>query len=248
MVATVKPGQRYISNIDASFAKYPNCCFAVPCVYSILSVSGRFSLYNCDPVHTKNAKMDNNALSACDDTELLNQVADGDKKSFRTLYLRHYRKVQQFIQRMIRHGDLAEEILNDTFFTVWKSAVEFNNASRVTTWIFGICYRKCLKALERDKRWKSRHCDSTAIESFLVDRQTWPDAEAGKTYLRLQLLQQLKALPAEQRMVLELTYFLGFSYIEIAEVADVPVNTVKTRMFHARKKLRRLMDSYSIVD
>jgi RNA polymerase sigma-70 factor (ECF subfamily) len=193
------------------------------------------------------ATLNESSGSDCSDSELLSQIACKNKAAFRILYLRHYRRIRQFILRMIQRNDLVEEVLNDTFFTVWQKAGEFNAQSKVSTWIFGIAYHKCLKALEYAERWRVRHCDVVEIEASLVDKQLWPDAEAAHIQLKHVLSRQLQELPAEQRMVFELTYFLGYSYSEIAEVADVPVNTVKTRMFHARRKLRQTMQSHAML-
>lgn len=182
--------------------------------------------------------------SACDDSALLSAVAAGDTKAFRALYMRHYGRLEQFIIRMSRRTDLVEEILNDTFFAVWQKADRFKADSRVSTWIYGICYRKCLKALERSERWGARHCFGPEYDTALSERGR-PDEEAGREQLQRCLREGLHALPAEQRMVCELTYFMGYSYPEIAEVADCPVNTIKTRMFHARQKLRKSLASHA---
>ena len=179
------------------------------------------------------APLNEKSWSDCDDLELLSQIATGNRVAFQALYMRHYRRIHQFILRMIRQNDMTGEILNDTFFTVWTKAGAFNADSRVSTWIFGICYRKCLKALEYSERWGARRCHNSEVESVLVDRRFWPDSEAAHSQFQHQLYRQMQTLPVEQQVVLELTYFMGFSYSEIAEVADVPVNTVKTRMFHA---------------
>lgn len=180
--------------------------------------------------------------SDCDDTRLLSAVADGDTQAFRALYMRHYGRLERFIVRMSRRTDLVEEILNDTFFTVWRKAGGFHADSRVSTWIYGICYRKCLKALERSERWGARHCSGSEYEAAWSEQER-PDEQASRDQLQRRLRRELHSLPPEQRMVFELTYFMGYSYPEIAEVANCPVNTIKTRMFHARRKLRKSMSS-----
>jgi RNA polymerase sigma-70 factor (ECF subfamily) len=191
------------------------------------------------------APLSESSWDDCGDDELLSGVAGGNKAAFQVLYLRHYCRIQKFVLRVTQRGDLIEEVLNDTFFTVWQKAAAFNANSKVSTWIFGICYKKCLKALERSERWRARHCDALETEPALVEKQFWPDEEAFQVQLQYQLARQLRELPVEQRMVFELTYFLGYSYSEIAQIADVSINTIKTRMFHARRKLRRSLQTHA---
>jgi RNA polymerase sigma-70 factor (ECF subfamily) len=135
--------------------------------------------------------------------------------------------------------ELAQEGVNDVMLVVWRSSESFGRRSSVATWIMGIAYRKALKLLEGSRRWTSRFA--------AVDFDDWIErSEAGAEPtedgdLRDLLEQGLRELSPEHRAVVELTYFYGCSYQEIAVIAGCPVNTVKTRMFHARAKLRKLL-------
>jgi RNA polymerase sigma-70 factor (ECF subfamily) len=135
------------------------------------------------------------------------------------------------IEAIVRsQHDLIEEIINDTLWTVWQKAGDFRGASRVSTWIVGIAYRRALKTLRQAKQ--TRTADSSDLDT----------AEAGEVQVhdddRQWLQLALAELPLEQRLVLEFAYLMGHSCEEIAEIMQCPVNTVKTRMFHARQKLR----------
>jgi RNA polymerase sigma-70 factor (ECF subfamily) len=188
-------------------------------------------------------RSENNVLSdqqpQIADDELIASVARQDEAAFRTLYMRYYERLRQFIMRVTRRSDLAEEVLNDTFFTVWNKAGNFGGYSSVSTWIFGIAYNKCLKALERTERWQTRYFAMDQEQEFSADYS--PDEAADDAQLRRRVHNSLNQLSPEQRMVFELTHFLGYSYSEIAAVADCSINTVKTRMFHARRKLQALL-------
>ena len=183
--------------------------------------------------------MQNDSSSEVADIDLIAAVAGHDEAAFKTLYMRYYVRLRQFILRVTRRTDLAEEILNDTFFTVWNKAGNFGGFSSVSTWIFGIGYNKCLKALERTERWQARYTDIDQEGEFSPDSS--PDEAADDARLRGRVRVSLNQLSPEQRMVFELTHFMGYSYSEIAAVADCSVNTVKTRMFHARRKLQALL-------
>lgn len=174
-------------------------------------------------------------LSNDGELRLLHKVAAGDRQAFQSLYIAYHRRLARFLTRLTRQYDIAEEIINDTLWVVWCKAPEFRGESQVSTWIMGIAYRRALKTLGRLR--------STARQTALAaaDAETASTDGADAAELQEWIRHALDQLPMEQRMVLELTYFLGHSCEEIAEIMDCPVNTVKTRMFHARRKLRTLL-------
>lgn len=161
--------------------------------------------------------------------DLLRQVVLRDRTAFKELYLIYHRRLARFLMRMTSRHDLIEEVINDTMWTVWEKAGDFRGESLLSTWIVGITYRRALKALRRPSSIQLVHGEET---------QAAPDVHlANET--RQWLDRALAELPIEQRMVLEFSYLLGHSCEEIATIMQCPVNTVKTRMFHAREKLRR---------
>ena len=161
--------------------------------------------------------------------ELLRQVAAGDRTAFKELYLIYHRRLARFLMRMTSRHDLIEEVINDTLWTVWLKAGDFRGDSLVSTWIVGITYRRALKALRRHGTPRPMLVEEVAVA---------PDAQLEDEN-REWLGQALAELPLEQRMVMEFSYLMGHSCEEIAQIMQCPVNTVKTRMFHAREKLRR---------
>jgi RNA polymerase sigma-70 factor, ECF subfamily len=161
--------------------------------------------------------------------ELLRQVASGDRTAFKELYLIYHRRLARFLMRMTSRHDLIEEVINDTLWTVWLKAGDFRGDSLVSTWIVGITYRRALKALRRHGAPRPMLVEEVAVA---------PDAQLEDEN-RQWLGQALAELPLEQRMVMEFSYLMGHSCEEIAQIMQCPVNTVKTRMFHAREKLRR---------
>jgi RNA polymerase sigma-70 factor, ECF subfamily len=163
------------------------------------------------------------------DRALIERIAGSDRAALKELYLLYHRRLARFLTRVTSRFDLAEEIINDTFWVVWQRAGEFRGASNVSTWIMGIAYRRGLKALKR-----ASPNDSVATDGG--SHEPWSGAER-REWLNV----ALERLPSEQRLVLELAYHLGHSCEEIALIMKCPVNTVKTRMFHARKKLKVLL-------
>jgi RNA polymerase sigma-70 factor (ECF subfamily) len=169
------------------------------------------------------------------DRDLLRRVSTGDRAAFRDLYLRYHRRLARFLTRLTKGHEDAEEIINDTLWIVWQHAGDFRNASRVSTWITGIAYRRALNMIRR----ASIHERAMRLEVADAEPRVSDGVQALE---QRQLLDSgLAQLPLEQRLVLELTYNLDHSCEEIAEILECPVNTVKTRMFNARRKLRSIL-------
>jgi RNA polymerase sigma factor (sigma-70 family) len=177
-----------------------------------------------------------------DEISLLRRVAAGDRKAFETLYHLYYRRVFAYLFKVTRRGDLVEEVLNDVMFAVWTSAGRFDGRSRLSTWIFGIAYHKALKALARQT---SRAAEEETREEEPAPGDG-PESLLTRREVASTLGKALGALSPEHRAVVELTYYYELSYGEIAEIVGCPVNTVKTRMFHARRRLKELLPSLGI--
>jgi RNA polymerase sigma-70 factor, ECF subfamily len=163
---------------------------------------------------------------------LLARIAGRDSAAMKELYLLYHRRLARFLMRLTTRYDLAEEIINDTFWVVWQHARDFRGASRVSTWILGIAYRRGLKTL--------RYAGPAPVDCE-VEAEPAADEPAQQEELNEWLDVALRRLPLEQRMVIELAYQLGHSCEEIASIMQCPVNTVKTRMFHARRKMKTLL-------
>jgi RNA polymerase sigma-70 factor (ECF subfamily) len=173
------------------------------------------------------------------DLQLLARIVHGDRDAFHQLYTTYYHPVLRFIYRVTGQLELAQEGINDVMLVVWRNGDSFAHRSTVATWIMGIAYRKALKLLESSRRW-SDHFATADFDEWL-ERSEVAAEPTLDTDLQDLLGQALRHLSPEHRAVVELTYFYGCSYDEIASIAQCPVNTVKTRMFHARAKLRKLL-------
>ena len=169
---------------------------------------------------------------------LLERIVAGDRDAFRALYLVYHKRLGRFLLRFLRRHDLVEEVINDTLYAVWCKAREFRGESRLSTWIFGIAYRKAMKAVRKDSR------EPRGGEADDPPPLTTQDPSERQRELRESLDRALATLPPPQRMVIELAYFVGHSCEEIAAITSTPVNTIKTRMFHARERLRGLLPEW----
>ncbi|MBD8655118.1 sigma-70 family RNA polymerase sigma factor [Oxalobacteraceae sp. CFBP 13730] len=172
-----------------------------------------------------------------DETELIGRVAAGDRRAFETLYRAYHPRLARFLQRMTRSTPLIEEIVNDTLLVVWRKAATFNGSSKVSTWIFAIAYRRACKSLQALDEPVDAGIDER--EGLEADRPDWQLAHVQLTGAVHAALAQL---PLAQRTAFQLTFYHDMSYTEIAEIMECPVNTIKTRLFHARKRLAVLLE------
>lgn len=173
------------------------------------------------------------------DRALLDRIGSGDRQALRLLYGTYYHPLLRFIYRITGRLDLAQEGVNDVMLVVWRNSRSFAGRSTVSTWVMGIAYRKALKLLASSRRWTDRFAGAPFDEAIEHSLDLEEHSEQGD--LRDLLEEALRHLSVEHRAVVELTYFYGFSYEEIAAIAACPVNTVKTRMFHARAKMKTLL-------
>jgi len=170
------------------------------------------------------------------EVRLIGLIAKGDLQAFETLYRGYFPRLTRFLDRMTRSAHLIEEVVNDTMLVVWQKAQTFDHTSKVSTWVFAIAYRKGLKAIGAFDDPVDADCDEYTGLS-----ENEPEQEFGRQQLQGLMMQALDALPSEQRHVVNLAYYHGMDYGEIAEIMDCPVNTVKTRMFHARRRMKSIL-------
>jgi RNA polymerase sigma-70 factor (ECF subfamily) len=174
------------------------------------------------------------------DVGLVSRIVAGDLRAFEALYRIYHPRLDRFLSLMTARRTVVEEVLNDTMLVVWRRCDTYNRQSKVSTWIFAIAYRTALKALRN-------HDDPIELEADdeLTSEEPGPEQRLIADQTRSQVLRGLEALSVEQRSVLVLTYFHDLPYGEIARIVDCPVDTVKTRVFHGRRRLRALLQDDS---
>lgn len=166
----------------------------------------------------------------------LDGVRQGRRADFEALYRSYHPRLWRFLSQMLRTPEAIEEALNDTLLVVWQRADSFDGRSKLSTWIFGIAYRKGLKAVGR----LDEPLPDPPEEA--IDPAPGPEQQLGLAELRQRLGAALAELSPEHRAVVQLGYFHDMAYGEIAEIVGCPPETVKTRMFYARRRLRALLD------
>lgn len=169
---------------------------------------------------------------------LLRQVAACDREALTRLFMLYHGRLFKFVFRLTSSYSISEEMVNDVLMVVWEKAGSFRGQSRVSTWIFGIAYRLAMKRLSRRRLRLSRF---TGFGDGSADNFA---AASGRDGVEIEDWVQsgIHGLPTAQQLAVVLVFYVGLSYDEVADVTATPVNTVKTRMFHARRKLKRILD------
>jgi RNA polymerase sigma-70 factor, ECF subfamily len=168
------------------------------------------------------------------DRALIAAIAAGDEAAFNEMYARYHPRIARYTRRITRCSELIAEITNDTLWAIWRSAASFKGNSLVSTWIMGIAHRIGKKRLRRRSNREAR--EEPILDFIDAAHEPWSDGD-DREWVGAGLVQ----LAEEQRTVLELFYRFGHSCEEIAEMVDCPTNTVKSRMFHGRRNMQRLL-------
>ena len=178
--------------------------------------------------------------TAIEDRELIGRIArDQDVAAHRTIFDRYYRRVFALVRRRLQDDGLAEEVVGDVFFEIWRAADSFRGESKVSTWIFGIAHFKTLTAVRHRGSKRMSNVIPTNVETLhqFAGEEDPSQSVAARQALR-EALEAIERLPESQREVLKLSVLEGWSYTEIAEHLGVSENTVKTRVSRARARLR----------
>jgi len=176
------------------------------------------------------------------DDALVERIAAGDRLAMQVLFARHHVRVFRFVLRLVRNEASAEDLISEVFLDVWRQAGRFERRSSVSTWILGIARNKALSQLRR--RSEAPLDDDTA--GMVEDTADTPEVAVQKADKALALRACLGGLSAEHREIIDLVYYHEKSVQEVAEILGIPENTVKTRMFYARKRLSELLKSAGI--
>ena len=171
------------------------------------------------------------------DVALIRSIAAGDKHAMQILFARHNVRIFRFLLRFVRDRSAAEDLVSEVFLDVWRQAGRFQGRSQVTTWLLAIARNKALSALQRRSNEELDEDAAAAIE----DPQDNPEVTLQKRQKAEILLNCLTQLSPAHREVTDLVYYHEKSIDEVAEITGVPQNTVKTRMFYARKRIAELL-------
>jgi RNA polymerase sigma-70 factor, ECF subfamily len=181
-------------------------------------------------------------MQSTSDEVLIGRIANGDRLAMQVLYARHHVRVFRFVVRFVRDEATAEDLISEVFLDVWRQAGRFEGRSAVSTWMLAIARFKALSALRRRPDEELDEETAGAIEDLSDDPGTALEKKDKSAMIR----KCLTGLSAEHREIIDLVYYHEKSVEEVAEIVGIPENTVKTRMFYARKRLAELLKAAGI--
>jgi RNA polymerase sigma-70 factor (ECF subfamily) len=171
------------------------------------------------------------------DEGLISAIAAGDRRAMHCLYAWHSVRVYRFVLRLTNDSSLSEDLVSEVFIEVWRRADGFKGKSQVSTWLLAIARHKALSALRNRSDEQLDDEMATAIADPADDAETMVNKRERSAIVQ-HCLSQLSPL---HREVLDLVYYHEKSVDEIAQIVGAPANTVKTRMFYARRRMQNLL-------
>ena len=174
------------------------------------------------------------------DEVLLSRIRERADGALDELYERYSRQAFALAYRMVSSREVAEEVTQDAFLSVWRQAITFDaGVGRVRPWLLSIVHHRAIDRLRRTKDRQTAPLDEAWMKPSTAD--VFSDVYRGvqQDAIRAALAQ----LPGEQRQAVELAYFNGNTFVEIAAMVEVPIGTVKSRVRLALAKLKRLLDA-----
>jgi RNA polymerase sigma-70 factor (ECF subfamily) len=181
------------------------------------------------------------------DEDLMDLVSKGEARAFEVVFDRHGGLALSLAYRMCGRRAMAEDIVQEAFLSIWRTGARYDrNRGSVRSWILRTVHNRAVDALRRGVVRESRNVsDHQAAERIVAPERT--EEEVGRREEVHRVRDALGELPTEQRRVIELAYFGGFTHTEIAEMLDQPIGTVKGRMRLGLTKLRLLLSDVAEV-
>mgnify|MGYP001120133456 CR=1 FL=1 len=182
-------------------------------------------------------------MTTNEDQILIESIENGDTKAYAQLVNRYKDLVFTLAIRMLKHREEAEEVAQDTFIKVFKSLHKFKGDSKFSTWIYKVTYNTCLDRIKKNKKY----LNDVAIDEFTFNKlDTIDDALENmiKEEKNTLIKNCINKLPEDSSALLTLFYFEELSLEEIAKIINIEANTVKVKLFRARKKLAAILEQY----
>src|SRR5262249_23454052 len=184
-----------------------------------------------------NWRVDRRVMQATSDEALIARIASGDRLAMQVLFARHHVRIYRFVLRLVRDEWKAEDLISEVFLDVWRQAYRFEGRSTVSTWLLAIARFKAMSALRRKPEEALDEDAELAIEDPADDPELTLEKKDRSAIIRKCLM----GLSVEHREIIDLVYYHEKSVEEAAKIVGIPENTVKTRMFYARKKLPEML-------
>ena len=171
---------------------------------------------------------------------LLGRVERADEAAFRELYRAFSRRLYAYVLRQLGDPAQAEEIVADTLYEVWRRPATFRGDSQFSTWLIGIARNKVLMAF-RSRKPDAKHEDIADLAEIVANEDPSAFDILAQRQRHEGVRHCMDKLSDEHRECVHLVFYEGMSLAEVASMQACPENTVKTRLFHARQKLKKCL-------
>ena len=177
------------------------------------------------------------------DEEIMELLGDGNPEAFEVIYDRHSRAAFSLAYRIAGDRNVAEDITQEAFLSMWRSHVRFDRErGSVRTWVLGIVHHRAIDAMRRNSVHDRRRSSAEGIEErHEAPERERTEVEAARRDEAREVHEVMQTLPGEQLQVVRLAYFGGFTHTQIAQMLQMPVGTVKGRMRLGLEKMRRAL-------
>jgi RNA polymerase sigma-70 factor (ECF subfamily) len=175
------------------------------------------------------------------DDDLIAAIGEGDKSALQELYFRHAAPLQRMVELWSGEATIADDLVQETFLAVWRNAGRFEGRSSVKTWIYSIARNKSLDHRRGAGREDPQEVDENLPDPAAPNSEALLEAASDARRVR----DCVAALNAPHRRAIELAFYQDMDYREIAAIEDVPVGTIKTRIFHAKQKLLHCLGAFT---
>ena len=172
-----------------------------------------------------------------EDRELLKRIASGNRDAMAELYRRYESGLFAFAMKRLSDSQTASDVVHEVMIAVWNGASGFQGRSRVKTWMFGIAHKKSVDQIRKNVRHSAEALDDHTPDATSASAHDLIAAAQD----RHMLSRCLEKLSEMHRQVVHLAFFEDMAYAEIATIAGVPEATIRTRMFHAKKLLKKCL-------
>ena len=182
-------------------------------------------------------------MTTNDENILIEAINNGDTRAYAQLVDRYKNLVYTLALRMLKHKEEAEEVAQDTFVKVFKSLHKFKGDSKFSTWIYKVAYNTCLDTIKKNKK----HLNNVTIDEYNFNKLDTIDNALDniiKEEKSALIKNCINKLPEDSSALLTLFYFEELSLDEISKIINIEANTVKVKLFRARKKLAVILEQY----
>lgn len=171
--------------------------------------------------------------------DLIVRAKSGDGEAFSSLTRFYIPRVYRAAYAVVRNHADAEDVTQETFVRAYQSIARFDETRPMFPWLYRIARNLCINRIQRVAK----------RETEMPDYDYFPDSSAGPEAVLVAAEEQelvrkaVRALPEQHRRIIELSHFQDCSYREMADILDIPMGTVMSRLYHARRKLKALLES-----